>query len=724
MKLFIAEKPDLAKSIASGIDGNFERNDGYFIKGNNIITWAFGHILELAEPHLYDEKYKAWNLEDLPLNIKSFKYVPKESSKKQLKIICDLINDKRVDNIVNCGDPDEEGQILIDEILYYAKNTKPVERLLLQDLTEKGIRKSLNEMKSNKDFYNLSQSGFARSQADWIVGINLTRAYTKIAQNNGYKNVISLGRVQTPILSLVVSRDKEHENFKSSFYYTLSSLVNTNNLQIWMNLKTEEKITDEDEVTAIKNKVTNKAGNLTVEKEEKKEYAPLPYNLLLLQADCSKKFGYKPDKTLQITQNLREKHRLITYNRSDCQYLPENMFEQSPDILNAVTQTLNNTQIKNMVDNANLSIKNSAFNDKNLTAHFAIIPTTQIANKEDMSQDEINVYEMIAKRFIAQFYPPYEFLQTNLEFNIENYIFTATSKKTLKIGYKPIFEKLDSDEDENETNDDEKADYSNFVNDLNAKCIDTKIDKKQTKPKPYYTVATLLKDLASASKYVKDEKIKALLKEKDKDKKGENGGIGTPATRSEHIKNLFEREYIKEEKKSIISTSKGRDLIKLAPEILTNFDMTALWFEEQKEIQSGNLSKDDFIKEIYGYIEKEISSIKNNKELEKLGEKYGIDKSYPCKCKNGYLQRRKSQKGVFFWGCSDWKNGCKEMYADKNGKPDIPKYFCPECGSPLNRWKSKDGNGFYWSCSGWKTKNCKIGFIFDVKGKPDKFAKG
>lgn len=720
MKLFIAEKPDLAKSIGAGIEGSYESFDGYFKKGENLITWAFGHLLELYMPEDYDEKYQKWDLDDLPLKISNFKYKPKDSSKKQLKIICDLINSKNITSIVNCGDADEEGQILIDEILEYAKNTKPVERLLLHDLTPKGVKDELKKMKSNDDFKNLSECGFARSIADWIVGINLTRAYTSKVQSSGYNGVLSVGRVQTPILSLIVARDNEHENHKSTFYFTLTGKFKTSNENANLNavLKTDEKILNENETIEIQKFCENKMGIIKIKNENKKENPPLPYNLLNLQAEASKKFGYKPDKTLEITQNLREKYKCITYNRSDCEYLPKNMFESSADVLKVIRKNISN-EFENLIDNADTKIKSEAFNDKFITAHFAIIPTQAEVDFNSMSKDEQNIYKLISLRYIAQFYEPMEYLQTNIEILINDKEFIASKRKIIKNGFYKVLKNDKGDEtDENEVSND--FDIST-LKDGACVCENITISKKQTKPKPYYTMASLLKDLTSISKYVKDEKIKALLKEKDREKKGENGGIGTPATRSEHIKKLFEREYITENKKSIISTKKGRDLISLAPQILTSPDMTALWFELQKDIQSGSLSRDDFLKEVNKEVDEQISQIKNNALLNQNFS--GLDKTYPCKCGKGYLQKRHSQKtGKDFWGCSDWKNGCKEIYPDKNGKPDLnankSDYICPQCkkGYLIKHPSQKNKKKFWWGCSDWKN-GCKY-TCFDDNGKP------
>lgn len=543
MRLFIAEKPELGRAIAEGLDGNYKNGEGHIQKGNNIVTWAFGHILELAKPEEYDEKYKLWKLEDLPLPIKEFKYLPKKESKKQLKIICDLIHNDKITSIVNCGDADDEGQILVDEIIQYSKTSKPVFRVLINDLTPKAVKEEIAKIKPNADFKGMSERGFARSQADWIVGINLTRAYTIMARKNGYEGVLSVGRVQTPILSLIVNRDKEFENFKSIDYYSLLGDFKINNNTIKARLKTEDKILDENLAKEIKESCENQNAKINLKIENKKEYPPLPYNLLVLQAECAKLFGFSPDKTLEITQNLREKHKAITYNRSDCQYLPETMFEQAPNILNIIKENLNsNDEIQALIASSDLTIKSKAFNDANISAHYGIIPTQNKISSQ-LTQDELVVYNLIAKRFIIQFFHPREYQTTTINLEVNQRIFTATQNKTTKSGFRSLWQNIDSEE-EQENNENDINDLSILKNGDIAKCSLIQIEKKQTKPRPYYTMTTLLKDLNSVAKYVSDERIKKLLIEKDKDKKGESGGIGTPATRSNHIKTLIEREYI------------------------------------------------------------------------------------------------------------------------------------------------------------------------------------
>lgn len=722
MRLFIAEKPELAKAITTGLSGTLQREDGYFKVGDNLVTWAYGHILGLAMPEDYNEKFKTWSLEDLPLPIgtgqNSFKYLPISSSKKQLNIILDLINSKEVTKIVNAGDNDEEGQILVDEILIYANNKKPVERVLISDLTEKGVKKALQEIKSNDDFKGLSDSGFSRSQADWTVGINFTRAYTKLAQSLGYQGVLSVGRVQTPILGLIVARDKEIESHQSSFYYTVKGSFNSNNILFNANLKVDERITDEE----IANKILNCKGvNGTILKavnEQKRINPPLPYNLIDLQADGAKKFGYKPDKTLDITQSLREKHKLITYNRSDNSYLPETLFEQAPATLESIKANL--LDFKDFVDGANVSIKSLAWNTANTTAHHGIIPTVQNVNIEDLSKDEKNIYTLIARKFVAQFYEPKEYIHTQIEVGINDNVFSTSSKRTTKQGFEVLFKgEIEDDETDDDSND---VNLENISQNSSAICNDVNISKEKTKPKLYYTIPSLLKDLTSVAKYIKDPEIKKLLIEKDKDKKGENGGIGTPATRSAHIKNLFDKGYIVEDKKAIKSTSTGKKLIELSPSTLTSPDMTALWFEQQKEIQNGNLTKDEFLNSVNDYIKREIESLKDGNKFDSIA----IDEN-AIKCPNceaGNLKRIKNKDNKFFWGCSNYQGGCKTAFPDDKGKPLILKpsgHKCPDCkdGDLIKRKTVKDKKtSYWWGCSNY-SKGCKY-TAFDEKGKPKK----
>lgn len=617
MRLFICEKPDLANSVYNGLGHtNFSKGSGYAQSGGDIVTWGFGHMLELAEPKAYGEQYEKWSadFDKLPLFIPN-KYRPKPDAMKQFKIISDLIKRDDVTEIVHCGDPDEEGQILIDEILNYVKNTKPVKRLLIQDLTPAAIKREVANMKSNSEMKGISESGFARSHADWIVGLSLTRAYSTFAHSK-----LTVGRVQTPMLALIVNRDKQKEGHKASFYYPVKADFNIDGQSFTAVPLKGDRITEKAEAEAIAKACNGKDANLSVSKSNKETNPPLPYNLLKLQIDCSKRWGYSPDKVMQITQRLREEYKAITYNRSDCEYLPESMFESRHTILKNIAGVVDLTGI-------DVNIKSKAFNDANITAHYAIIPTEAKANIRPDDIEAKNVYALIAQRFALQFYPNKKYISYALTFKVGNYIFTQTINQTTDKGWTAVYSEEKDDDNENPEGE------ATFVPQSGSgSCVKSFIEEKETKPKPYYTIATLLADLSSVSKYVTDESIKNLLKAKDKDKKGENGGIGTPATRSAILKRLFDVGYIEQKgsgkNPTIVSTKRGRAFIELMPKALTEPNLTALWFAKQEQIRDGELSRIEFLKECIeetkDLIRGSETSIKAN--IDKLSSDMGADK--------------------------------------------------------------------------------------------------
>lgn len=728
MKLFIAEKPELARAISNGIAGDMQKYSSHIIKGDSIITWAYGHIMELAEPHIYNETYKKWVMNDLPLRIAHpFKRIPIPSSKNQFNDILKLIKDDRVTEIVHCGDADEEGQILIDEVLQYSKTTKPIMRCLINDITPKAIATAIGKIEPNSNFKGLSESGFSRSEADYIVGINLTRFYTLLNQKNGGRDTITIGRVQTPILGLIVNRELENKNFKSMDYFAIngSFVISDKKIQAPLKLEKDERIIDEQIANNIKNNCLNKNANLKININKKLEYPPLPYNLLELQAESAKLFGFSPDRVLNITQSLREKHKAISYNRSDCQYLPESIYEEAPQLIETLKHNFKSQDIGQ--HNADSSIKSKAFDDSKLSAHYGIVPLQTELDIQNLSKDELEIYTLICKRFLMQFYKPCEYESYKFSFHIDGYVFETSIRRDLYLGFKEHFSKEHT----------ENMQWLDSIkNNNSALCQDITISKEKTKPRPKYTMTTLLKDLNQVSKYVKDERIKKLLVEKDKDKKGESGGIGTPATRSNHIKTLIDREYIlvsKDKKQNITATQKGIMLIQSLSPMLTQPDMTALWFEKQKDIMNGTLSRKEFLESVEEFVSNIIQQDKERKmSVNQKESAHQNATSYECpECKKGSLIRResKNKKGSFWYGCSEYSNGCKFLCNELNGKPNINNEIqgqtqiqCPKCHKGLLIKKqsvSKKTNKPYtwYGCSDWKN-GCDFR-CFDKDGKPN-----
>ena len=653
MKLIIAEKPALAEAIKEAIGTDFQKKDSYYENKEYYISWCIGHLLEVMLP---DENSK-WSFDNLPLKHKGWNFQIKENTKKQYNIVKTLID--MSDTIIHAGDPDEEGQLIVDSILYKeniidlkGNSKKTIKRLLVNDFNTKSIKKELSNLKDNNEYLNLSYMALARTLADKTFGYNLTRGYTLKNQEAGNNNVISIGRVQTPMLALIVRREQE------IFKY-----------------ETKEEI----------------------------DTVPLPYNLLDLQVDCSKLYNMKADKVMSVTQDLREKHKAITYNRSDCNYLLDETYEQSPAII-ACLQDINDEKLQNIVNNANIDIKSKAFNSSKTTAHTAIIPTETKLDFSAFSDDEKKVFLLIANRFVMQFLPPAKYLKHTITIKINDDYLINNHRQLLDAGWKGILSEKEEDETVSGN-----FDYSKIYEEKPVEKIDFISLKEETKPKKLYTTDSFLNDLKRVAVYCKNEKTKQFLKEKDKDKAGESGGIGTPATRSAIIKTLYDRGYIKDDKKNIVSTDLGKELISLLSDEITYPDMTALWHEDIKEINTNMSKLDDFINSITEF---------SSKEIDKITSSEAVFKSNAQKCPNcdtGYLVKRKGKdKSSYFWGCSTYPE-CKVSYQDNNGEPDVYlSVSCPVCEKgELLKFRGK--YGAYWKC---KNPECSKTFN-DDKGKPD-----
>lgn len=433
--------------------------------------------------------------------------------------------------------------------------------------------------------------------ADWKYGLNLTRAYTLKSQEKGYSDkVLSVGRVQTPILNLVFEREQEVKNHVKELYY---NIVTDNGFKLLIDKEKLEAGLCKDKPyleTILDNALSyNDFTIKNIEIKEEKKQPPLPYNLLELQADANKRYKYKPDQVKDITQSLREKHKAITYNRSDCQYLTDEHYEQREDVLASIKSNLG-TEVQGI----NLELKHRAFNNQNVSAHHAIIPTINNVDTSKLSKEELVIYKMIADRYM-----PSEVLEKTslLATNSTGLEFVASFSKVLHLGFKSYLRSEEDEEikDENieESN---KNNLATFKQGDSANFKEIVLTEHETKPKQLYTFATLLKDLTSVAKYVKNPDIKKLLQEKDKDKKGESGGIGTPATRDAILKVLIDRQFMVEEKSKLITTQLGKDFLAVLPNNAKQPDMTALWAEKQTEIKQGSLSVEDFLSEIDTFV--------------------------------------------------------------------------------------------------------------------------
>lgn len=678
----------MGAEIAKYLPGPVSRKDGHIVTGGGVVTWGFGHILRQAEPGEYDAKYERWRLEDLPIIPAEWKLLVTESSRKQFDIVVRLIGEAT--EIVHAGDPDREGQLLIDEILDYIHNEKPVKRILLNALDAKSIKKAIASLRENQDFFNLKQSALARARADWLIGMNLSRAYTLAARRAGHNATLPVGRVKTPTLALVVRREREIENFTPSDYFTLKAdflHANGGFSAYWKpkdeqaGLDTEGRLADKAIAEALLAKLMQAAqpARITVcETAEKKEPHRLPLSLSSLQVLAGKRFSYDPQTVLDTAQKLYEK-KLTSYPRSDCDYLPESQLEDAAVII-ANLQGSGQAELSGWAAGADAAIKSRAWNDKKITAHHAIIPTVECCKLPALSLTEQHIYYLIAQAYLAQFYPLHAYSQTKVETVHADEVFTASGRIIREAGWKALYSS-NSDSDDKKDEDEgtlpamKKGDPADFVR--------AAADKKVTRPPTRFTAATLLAAMKEIHKYVKNPELRKQLKDVS--------GIGTEATRATIIKELVQRHFLQEEqkKKYLIPTQAAYLLIDMLPDELTYPDSTALWESILHRMADGSEQLTQFLQQQADFT-RSLCQAAPHLKITLQGE-------HPCPhCGQGVLQQRTGRNGLF-WGCSRYPQ-CRGSYDDDNGQPQKPKHGCPRCKKgALQLIKGK--NGAFWGCT-------------------------
>ncbi|QIR14190.1 DNA topoisomerase III [Shewanella aestuarii] len=580
MNLYIAEKPSLGRAIADVLPKPHKKGDGFITAANgDCVSWCIGHLLEQAEPDAYDTAYKSWKLEHLPIVPQTWQLKPKAKTRSQLTVLRKLVKDAK--QIINAGDPDREGQLLVDEVISYlgVKGSKldSVQRLLISDLNPQAVKRALGQMRSNREFIPLSTSALARSRADWLYGMNMTRAYTIQGKKVGYKGVLSVGRVQTPLLGLVVRRDEEIAHFQPKPFYEVLAHLATEQQQTfsakWQPSKACEPYMDEDGRVLAKglaqnvvSRINDKPAIVTkLEAKDKRQNPPLPYSLSALQIDAAKRFGFSAKAVLDICQSLYEKHKLITYPRSDSRHLPVEQHQFATSVIKAVLQNASS-----LIDGAgqpDAQRKSKAWDDSQVDAHHAIIPTEKTANLASLSNDESKLYQHIARQYLAQFYPAYLYAETQVEVTIEGGLFKTKARQDKHLGWKALF----TSNSKAAESDDEQHLQSlpPLTQGQSLHCQRGELVEKTTQPPKHFTDATLLGAMTGISRYVADPEIKKILKDTD--------GIGTEATRAGIIELLFKRGYLQRQGKSILATEVGKGLVNSLPLSATTPDMTALW---------------------------------------------------------------------------------------------------------------------------------------------------
>lgn len=597
-RLFIAEKPSLARAVVDVLPKPHQKGDGFIRAGNgDIVSWCIGHLLEQAPPDSYDERYKKWQISDLPIVPQRWVLLPKSNTQKQFNILVKLI--KQAPEIVHVGDPDREGQLLIDEVINYcqlsAEIRNSVKRCLISDLNASAVEKSLNNLKSNRDFIPLSTSALARARADWLYGINMSRLCTIKGQRSGYKGVLSIGRVQTPVLGLVVRRDLEIENFVSKPFYEVFAVIQTKNQEVfkakWQPSEACAAYQDEEGCLLLKalaenvcERIKNQPALIENVSNKKKELAPpMPFNLSSLQIEMAKKSGLSAQEVLDVCQSLYEKHKLITYPRSDCRFLPEEHLNQIDGVIAAISNNCDG--LSEAIANADLTIRTKTWNDKKVEAHHAIIPTLRKADTKRLTANEFAVYMMVATQYLAQFYPNYRYAELQIDVEIAGGKFIAKANQMLSEGWKQLFKNSNNNQEESEpllTKLVKKGEQ--------AQCIDAELISKETSPPKPFTDATLLSAMTGIARFVNDPEIKKILRETD--------GLGTEATRAGIIELLFKREFLTRQGKTIRSTEIARQLVNMLPVIMSVPDMTAHWESQLEAISQKSFSYQQFMAEL------------------------------------------------------------------------------------------------------------------------------
>ncbi|MFV8332133.1 DNA topoisomerase 3 [Flavobacterium sp. GSP14] len=649
MKVCIAEKPSVAREIASVLGAN-TKHDGYFEGNGYQVTYTFGHLCTLKEPNDYKPHWKSWDLNNLPMLPEKFetKVVENSGIQKQFKIIKKLFD--KAELVINCGDAGQEGELIQRWVMNEAQYKGEVKRLWISSLTTEAIKEGFQNLKPSANYDNLYYAGFSRAIGDWLLGMNATRLYT--VKHGGYKQVLSIGRVQTPTLAMVVDRFKEIKNFKPQPYWELQTVYRDTLFSY-----EEGRFLKKEDGEILANKVKESEFEIvSVEKKNGNEFAPKLFDLTGLQVYCNTKFGFTADETLKIVQTLYEQ-KVVTYPRVDTTFLPNDIYPKMPGILKnltnyaALTQPLLEKKIKKSP---------KVFNDKKVTDHHAIIPTGIQSN---LQYNQQQVYDSITKRFIAVFYDDCLVANTTVVGKAADILFKTTGKEILKKGFRVVFEDPNAKEKEADI-------LPSFVEGENGSHQPSFLEK-ETKPPNQFTEATLLRAMETAGKQVDDEDLRELMKE---------NGIGRPSTRANIIETLFRRQYIIRNKKQVLPTPTGIQLIDtIQNDLVKSAELTGSWEKQLKDIEKGSCSAGSFINNMKRMVATLVYEVRSEsrqatishagsvpKEVVRVEKKkvIGILAEACPKCKKGILIKGKSS-----FGCSNYKAGCTFLlpytFADK-----------------------------------------------------------
>ena len=647
----------MGRDVAAAL-GATRRGEGFLEGANDIITWCVGHLVELNDPESYDPKLKQWRMDTLPILPESFKYHPSERTKDQFRVIRELLKRKDVETVVNAADAGREGELIFDLVYTLSGCRKPVQRLWISSLTRDAIIEGFKNLKPAEEYKGLRDSAHARQQADWLVGMNATRAQTIKARQAGYDGVYSLGRVQTPTLALIVGRDHEISTFVPTNYYEVAAYfkaLSGNYRGIWFN-KDGSRFDKKDAAEAIASRVTEKRGQIEkVEKKGFRERPPFLYDLTALQRAANARYSFSAAHTLEIAQSLYEK-KFITYPRTSSRHLSKSVNAEIKEHVEAARIGPYVEFIETILSKGKVSLTTRHVDDKKVTDHHAVIPTKQRINAQSLSNDEKRIYDLIVRRFLAAFYDDAELERTTIVTGVEGERFITRGTVVMKSGWRavdPVGREKKADED-NEDAELPPVKAQEIVVTLNAEVL-----SKQTKAPPRYTESSLLGAMETAGKKVEDEELRLAMKD---------SGLGTPATRASIIETLLKREYVTREKKSLVATPKGIALIKMLPStLLKSAELTGSWEQKLSLMARSEYARDQFIREVKEMVGGLVTQIAESQlepdtvqqQRKAVTRPEGAPDCPKCKIENraGFLLERDGSNGKFMV-CSMGREAC------------------------------------------------------------------
>ncbi|MGX2949645.1 DNA topoisomerase III [Ursidibacter sp. B-7004-1] len=657
MKLYICEKPSQARDLASVL-GATSKGDGLLTTADKstVVTWGFGHLVEQYQPEDYDEAWKRWTFETLPIIPSQWKMAPKKESKKQYSVVIGLI--KKATSVVIATDADREGEMIARELLDLAGFRGQIQRCWLSALDDASIRKALQTLKPGKETEALYYAGMGRSRSDWLIGMNFSRLFTLMAQAKGYSGKpLSVGRVQSPTLALVVNRDREIANFVPKSHYALSIQLATSTGETFVaGLLVLDQYLDESglcldshimQQAEAQIKQVSTAKVISVETKREKKAPPLLYALSDLQGECNRLFGFGAQQVLDIAQSLYEDHKITTYPRTDCGYLPESQLADVPSVIRSLVTA--DSGLQALLPRLNLQQKSRAWDDKKITAHHGIIPTIKKADLSKLSEEEMKVYDLIRRRYLAQFLPHLEIDKTVATLQSAGHTLIAKGNVIVAQGWRILFGK---NADDNEGNDDEKQGLPVLAENQHCRVTHSEVRILQTKPPAHYTEGTLLDAMKNAARFVTDPRLKQRLRETE--------GLGTEATRAGLIQGLIDKDFLIKKKKSLVASAEAVALIDSLPDLLKNPGLTALWEQALNQIAEGSLTLDAFMQRQEAFVKQLIGNCMQQ------GMSLGNIEIRKCPECGKPMRKINHAKGTF-WGCTGYPN-CQHKEGDKKVK--------------------------------------------------------